>query len=436
MPLFIIPKESQTQGLSFQSSSCKKIPYNKIKSIKPFKVKGDFIAYASPDSTYAVTKKLFNLAQKEILIGIYDFGADYIKELLLNAMERNVKVTLMLDLTNEEKELFDELSRFGCSTIAAPSCGNQNAKFFTNCHEKFVIIDEEWLLVQSGNYSKNSIPFNEEDGTDSDHFKKGNRDMGVAVNSKELCTFFKEILLSDIELVKNNSQKQSFSPILNKLPILVDSVPQSKPDKIFPSKRFTPQVPIKVQPVLSPDNYILEIIKLLSSAKKSILIENQYIKSLQPEVQKLLAAIVDSKKKNKNLDIRIILGKLFSTSDVPKEEANIKNLKDNYNLELSKNIRYIDTTRFVHCHNKLIVIDSQIVLISSQNWSDTAISENREAGLILYYPEIADYYTEIFESDWKTASDQIPIPKSDVISEQNVIKGNFTQVSFGDYKEV
>src|SRR5262245_57451487 len=54
----------------------------------PFTVSGDLIAYASPDSTYAVTKPLVEGAKRSILIGIYDFTAGYMKELLLQAMRR------------------------------------------------------------------------------------------------------------------------------------------------------------------------------------------------------------------------------------------------------------------------------------------------------------------------------------------------------------
>src|SRR2546427_10838558 len=59
-----------------------------IKSVPSFDISGDFIAYASPDSTYAVTKNLLEGAKHSILIGIYDFTADYMKTLLLNAMQR------------------------------------------------------------------------------------------------------------------------------------------------------------------------------------------------------------------------------------------------------------------------------------------------------------------------------------------------------------
>ncbi len=437
MPKFLTIQDQPLAGFTLQGFDCEKRPYTKIGQIKSYNVSGDIITFASPDSAYAVTKRLFDLAKKEILIGIYDFSADYIKELLLNAMERNVKVTLMLDIDlDAEKTLFKELAQFGCKTIPSPSCTNAVAKYFPNCHEKFVVIDNEWLVVQSGNYTKNSIPFNEEDGGDPLHFKKGNRDMGVAIHSKELSAFFKKVLLSDIKLVEDLVAPQSLDNTTLGLPLLVDIVPQLIPSKLFASKTFSPAEPVKVQPVLSPDNYMEQVTALLKSAKTSILIENQYIKSKQPEIAKLLNAILFAKEANPELDVRIVLGKVFSSKDVPAEKINVANLKSKYGLSLGTNIRYIDTKRFVHCHNKLIVIDSQTVLISSQNWSDLAVSKNREAGLILYYPEVAKYYEEIFESDWSTASVTVPNPGGGEISPQELAKGNFTEVSYADYKEV
>ena len=125
---------------------CKLLDYspNRIKNIKPVDTSGEFIAYASPDSTYAVTKKLMDAAKKSIQIGIYDFTADYMKEILLNARQRGVKVTLMLDVDGDtEQELLDELKKFGCKTVTAPSCATQHKKpFFRSSHEKFIIIDD------------------------------------------------------------------------------------------------------------------------------------------------------------------------------------------------------------------------------------------------------------------------------------------------------
>src|SRR5262245_27681649 len=87
-------------SLELVNRGCKLLDYSKkaIKKIGPFDISEEMIAYASPDSTYAVTKRLMDAAKKSIRIGIYDFTAGYMKDILLNAMHRGVKVTLMLDL--------------------------------------------------------------------------------------------------------------------------------------------------------------------------------------------------------------------------------------------------------------------------------------------------------------------------------------------------
>ena len=55
---------------------------------------------------------------------------------------------------------------------------------------------------------------------------------------------------------------------------------------------------------------------------------------------------------------------------------------------------------FVHCHNKLIVVDGEKVLLGSQNWSTTGVLSNREASLLVEHAGIAAYFAEIFDADW------------------------------------
>jgi phosphatidylserine/phosphatidylglycerophosphate/cardiolipin synthase-like enzyme len=417
--------------------NCAREGYTKLKNIKPLKIKGEFIAYASPDSTYAVSSKLLNEAQSEIIIGIYDFTADYMKEILLNAMQRGVKVSLMLDIDMKaEEKIFDELEQFGCKAVPAPSCASKVIHYFPSSHEKVIIVDGTWVLVQSGNYSTNSIPFNEIDGGDPKKFKKGNRDMGVAIKSTALAEFFSKVLKSDMKLQLNASGPQSLRTGADEAPFLVEVVPKNIPEKLFPSKSFKPSSAVTVTPILTPDNYLDVIPSVLAGAKKSILIENQYIRGSQAQVQKLLDAIRQAMDNNPALDVRIILGKLFSAADVQKEKDNVALLKKEYGLKLKTNIRYIDTTRFVHCHNKLIIVDNSSVLISSQNWSGTAVETNREAGVLMEFPAISKYYSAIFESDWKTAQTAIPKVGKSTATPESVASGNFVRVSPADYQEV
>src|ERR1043165_1315121 len=321
---FIVTQENETESLFSTGSlelvprQCKLAKYQKLSSVPTFRVTGDMIAYASPDSTYAVTRRLFDAAKKEILIGMYDFSAGYMKAILLNALQRGVKVSLMLDIDSQlEQQIFDELKKFGCTGVEAPSCASKVISYFPSSHEKVIVIDGTWTLVQSGNYSDNGIPFNEKDGSDPAHFVTGNRDMGVPIRSRPLATFFANLLRGDMKLELDAESLPAFGMAIPQRPEpeLVEEVPSRVPSELFPSKTFNPSRSVRVRPVLTPDNYMDVIPGILEAATGSVLLEHQYIHSQQDQIVRLLTAIKKAKDKNRKLDVRIILGKIFGTAD-------------------------------------------------------------------------------------------------------------------------
>src|SRR5258708_38686852 len=131
-----------------------KPPYRKVRGL-PFAVIGQITAFASPDSTFAVTKRLLDAATKTIDIGIYDFTASYMATILKDAMARRVKVTLMLDTDHVkgEDEIFKELKQAGAPGGSAPSCprANKRATVLRSSHSKFIVIDHECCLLQTRN---------------------------------------------------------------------------------------------------------------------------------------------------------------------------------------------------------------------------------------------------------------------------------------------
>jgi phosphatidylserine/phosphatidylglycerophosphate/cardiolipin synthase-like enzyme len=52
-------------------------------------------------------------------------------------------------------------------------------------------------------------------------------------------------------------------------------------------------------------------------------------------------------------------------------------------------------------HNKGFVIDSSIVVVSSQNFSPAGVRQNRDAGVIIENEKIAQYFEQVFLSDLK-----------------------------------
>jgi phosphatidylserine/phosphatidylglycerophosphate/cardiolipin synthase-like enzyme len=415
--------------------SCTLAPYTK-RDIPAVRISSEVITYTSPDSTFAVTKELFDKAKKSILIGIYDFSAPYMRQLLLDAMARKVKVSIMLDVDSAgEQQLLDDLTAMGARGVVAPSCANKDIHVFASSHEKVIVIDDVWTLIQSGNYSENSIPLNVVDGGDKKNFRTGNRDTGLAVRSAPLAKLFTDILTSDMALVP--ATREMLRDLAPADAFLIEKAPSHIPAKLFPSQRFSLSAPLRVQPVLSPDNYMAVVPDLLRSATTSILIEQQYIRASQPKIRELLSAIAEARKSHPRLTVRIVLGKLFNKSDVPAERKNLKTLATDFGLELGTNIRYINTDQLVHCHNKMVIVDGQAVLISSQNWSDAAVTKNREAGLWVPDETIAAYFTGIFETDWRAA---FKTPEQGVsgavAARETLAKGGFVRVAPGDYLEV
>src|SRR5262245_39947515 len=102
--------------------NCRLETYTPIE-VPPVRISSDVIAYTSPDSTFAVTKRLLDQARTSILIGIYDFTAAHVKNLIEKALARGVKVELMLDIDGQSEErVFKDLELLGADCTPAPAC--------------------------------------------------------------------------------------------------------------------------------------------------------------------------------------------------------------------------------------------------------------------------------------------------------------------------
>jgi len=233
--------------------------------------------YSTPDSAFFVTRNLIEGAQRSILIGIYDFTARHMRDLLLAAVQRGVQVALMLDCNfkpgdgSDEESIFNELAQNGVRCVRAPSCQGGTRRFFRVAHEKVIVIDDEWTMVQSGNYTNASLPFNQTDGVNSNNFRTGNRDMGVAIKSTEVASFFSDLIRRDMQLELGGVEAVSDASLLaTSLPPLFESAVESVNFHLFPSDSFVEASTVDVLPVLTPDNYLDVVPAFIASATTSI----------------------------------------------------------------------------------------------------------------------------------------------------------------------
>ena len=145
---------------------------------------------------------------------------------------------------------------------------------------------------------------------------------------------------------------------------------------------------IRIQPLLTPDNYQPHVLALIGSARQKFYMQTQYIHpSGRPgdELHDGLIAAV-SERVEAGVDVRLICSE-FETPDWVEKLADAG--LDPAVLRIQPKV-----------HNKGIVVDGQVAMISSQNWSADGTLRNRDAGMIISDPRAAAYFEEIFLHDW------------------------------------
>ena len=58
-------------------------------------------------------------------------------------------------------------------------------------------------------------------------------------------------------------------------------------------------------------------------------------------------------------------------------------------------------------HNKGILVDGNIAVVGSNNWSSDGTQYNRDASLVFHSRPIAQYFMEVFLFDWDNLSRSI-----------------------------
>ncbi len=114
--------------------------------------------------------------------------------------------------------------------------------------------------------------------------------------------------------------------------------------------------------LLTPDNSFIEIMNLINSAQKSIYMEQLYIEN--SDIIKALEGAV-----KRGIVVKIVLDDR-SALDIEGAE-----------IMLRENI-----------HNKGIIVDNEMVVVSSINLSDSSLFENREVGVLLNDESVAKYF--------------------------------------------
>jgi hypothetical protein len=386
-------------------------PGVKLKKITKQKMK--VIACVSPEQGWKELKPFIEAAQTSFTLGMFDLGAPHIITSMRNLGKKKSFKKFLLTLQpgqsigkkedanntkrndKTDQQAVNLLSkslgnRFDMSWV---HIGSVNGWVNSSYHIKVAVKDKKAIHLSSGNYQSSNQPDDKivDNNTTAFLISKYNREWHVILEHNEIARLYETFIKHDLE---NNRPDARESLITNQDLFLLTPLQTEVEAEAINKKSFSPYNPgqreYTVTPLLSPDNYFEEVLKLVKKAKRQLYIQNQtfnFPKEGHDKLDELVTAVLE--KQQAGVDVRVIFRDLFRATT----RENIEKLVEK---------GFESTTFKFHgkVHTKGILVDDEFVCIGSQNWSNAGVSVNRDASLLFQDKELTAYFKEIFLHDW------------------------------------
>jgi phosphatidylserine/phosphatidylglycerophosphate/cardiolipin synthase-like enzyme len=378
--------------------------------LSPVQTTTTIIAHVSPDAGFATLTTFLQGTKQSLVIGMYDFTSGPILALFKTVLTGAKTLQMVLDnpppnaTRNQlDSQTVEELNTAlgSRSRIVRALAGDDTLvsveMFPTSYHIKVMVRDGAVLWLSSGNLNNSNQP----DAASPP--KTEDRDWHVIIEDQTLANLFEEYLNQDFksaqayQITESSALTEAVSDAAAKLAAEATSVrtpAAPRPTATVAAKTFA-NVSVKITPLLTPDTlppgtqgqYVTKMIALIASAKKTLYVQLQYIEAsaatgVYTALLQAIAARVAA-----GVDVRLI-----ESSEVGESWA--EKMKDS-GVDLTANISLQPNV-----HNKGFVIDSNVVVVSSQNFSPDGIQFNRDAGVIIESAPIAQYFESVFLADW------------------------------------
>jgi len=352
--------------------------------------------HVGPDSGWTTLKPFLEGATQSLTIAMYEFYADHIVETMKSlGEETDITLNMILQVSGNDREIEETLrASWGDRLSFTRASVSGSERIFNNSyHTKVVVRDSNAFWLSSGNFSPTSLP-NINPGSGQNLYSRGNREWHVIVEDERLARIFEQFIEHDIAQASAAGDPEAAEVL---------------PDVLIPESSFQPEAavvqphpfvartfaatgaPVRVKPLMSPDNYADEVLSLIQDAEQSLYLQFSYIR--QPSLAKfdqIISAI--GRRMSDGLDVRVLVGRNQKAEDSEILLARRRWKRSMFRRQTSK------------IHNKGILVDGKIALVGSNNWSSDGTQYNRDASLVFYSRPIASYYTEVFLFDWDNLS--------------------------------
>jgi phosphatidylserine/phosphatidylglycerophosphate/cardiolipin synthase-like enzyme len=334
-----------------------------------------FVLPDAPDVPLATLRD----ADRRILLAGYTFASTRVADALLAAVERGVRVRVLVDggpiggMTTRQRDRLDRLAAGGVDVRVV---GGPHARFAYH-HAKYAVADDDALVL-----TENWKPA----GTGG-HDSRG---WGVRLHSARTADALASVFAHDadgIDAVPWREHRRNTT--------FVDAGPATGSY----TERFDPEsVDVAgIRLLTAPGNAGREVKRSIAGANATVDVITPRLDPSGPYFAALVAAA------ERGVSVRILLSN--ARYDAESNRA-VVDRTDRLRADgLPIRARIADPAgRFGKIHAKGAVIDGEVAIVGSLNWNTHAAAENREVVVALSGEEPASYYTGVFESDWRAAS--------------------------------
>lgn len=392
-----------------------RIPY--VPSTPPLATvneKMKMVCHASPDAGFRLLSDFFGQTEKTMIATMYEFTAKHILKKLTASLASPRKLGFIMDGGNDENETSRAALKQSLKTrlsfvwaAVADTAQVTKAFFPTAYHIKVAVRDGKAFWLSSGNWKDSNQPaidpitnpFPTQAKKDSFH-RKQNRDWHVIVESATLAEQLERFIRHDIKQAKPLQQTAGAAvgvvALIQEFAVAV-ALADTGGVEFFPEEIFDKK--LNVTPLLTPDNYVDNVLPLIKKAKSKLYFQNQSLSTAvtqSPRYAELLKALRD-KSQDPNVDVRVIVRGDFDPFKILSNLATFG--FDMARVKLQRGN-----------HNKGILIDDKITVVGSHNWTGQGTTENRDASLIIRDAGVTAYFTKFFLHDWiRRSSTDAPI---------------------------
>jgi phosphatidylserine/phosphatidylglycerophosphate/cardiolipin synthase-like enzyme/S1-C subfamily serine protease len=379
------------------------------------------IFHVSPDSAFPNLKKFLGRVRSNLTATMYEWDADHISDAIEAAMQpRGNRLRMVTQRRGvggrdgTEIAVKDMARRIGAKFehAWAPVIGPMRlfAGFY---HIKVASRDDEEFWLSSGNWKDSNqadIDPAGDNSTSPTPLDEHNREWHAIIAHRGLASLFRRYIDYDFREARRVGEVGAEIVNLPDIELFVEMLPKVAAEAPRRIRYFDPlelDEELDIEPLLTPDRnargqrmFMAAVNAMIARATRSIYVQNQsfsYSGADNDEVTRFLTTLRD--KQRAGLDVRIIFRDARDYPDpggVEDQTKLIERLKK-FGFDVSPDGLKLQSK----CHTKGIIIDSEEVILGSQNLTNGGALFNRDASLLVRSATVARYFEEIFRHDWE-----------------------------------